>query len=149
MKDDAISKEAREAIRGAGSPLLEHLGSLRKEELAVSQETEALEPQARLAFRRRGDEFLRELVRMRSGQKMPIRFKRIRRIAIAAACVLAVGIACLQIPEPKEVEPSQEIAVSVEETHGMPNPAVPEPSSGLLLVAGSAVLLLRRRRPRS
>jgi hypothetical protein len=142
----SLDPKASDALRKSGDKLLQQLDSMREQDSSAS-ELHSLDPQAALAMRKHGDRFLAELAQKRSALTVPSQKRR--WFAVAAVLVGFVAIACFiqsgPPPAPQTIV-SGDLPVSDDPLATKPNPTVPEPSSGLLAIAGGAAMLLRRRR---
>ena len=155
---EPLPEEARAALRRGGDGLLAQLESMRQSETG-DIEIRALDPQAELALRQNGEGLLADLAAQRAELTLqePEKertSKRRRWLAIAASMVGVAGasvlVATALSPTPP---PAPAVAVVPDSAQGgnplgqpLTNPAIPEPSSALLALAGAAVLLGRRRR---
>ena len=152
-----IPSEARIALRRRGDLLLRQLESMRREKDEEKNATiEPLDPQAELALRRCGDSLLSDLADRRAELAPVPERRRWHRswAAVAAGLVAMVGLAwwLARVPAPP---PAVEHPVAVagedrpegEHPYYLPAaPAIPEPSSTLLALAGAVVLIVRRHR---
>jgi hypothetical protein len=155
---EPLSEEARVALRCRGDSLLGELESMRKSE-AGDIEIRALDPQAGLALRQNGDGLLADLAAQRAELVLPSSgekrvSKRRRWLAIAAGLLGFAGAsALLDTAFSPTQPPAPAVAVVPDAAQGgdpfgqpLATPAIPEPSSVLLTLAGAIVLLGRRRR---
>ena len=142
----SLDPKASDALCKSGGKLLQELARMREQERSVG-ELHSLDPQAAQALRKQGDRFVAELARRREELTAP---SRKRRWLVAAAALAGfVGIACfIQSGPPPAAQTfvTVELPVASDPMAPQPNPTVPEPSSGLLAIAGGAAMLLRRRR---
>jgi hypothetical protein len=152
-----IPKEARIALRRRGDLLLRQLESMRREEDGKKNATiEPLDPQAELALRRCGDSLLSDLADRRA-ELTPVSERRHWHrswAAVAAGLVAMVGLAwwLARVPAPPPAV-EHPVAITDEDSPEGENPyylpaapAIPEPSSTLLALAGAVVLIVRRHR---
>ena len=150
-----IDHEARAALESAGLRLVGQLDAMRTEADAAEAAGEALDPEAQLALRKRGDSFLEELELQRQAVQAAQSAKKWRKrfVQVAAMIVLSFALVKLSAP-PVADKPAPELAAKSDTPAplgGLPidgaSAAVPEPGTGGLAVFGTVMLALRRRRP--
>ncbi len=158
-ESEPLPIEAREHLQASGDKLLCQLEALREQE-NQRVEIEPLDADAELALRRSGDQLLASLDASRQGLTTPTRKRRFAWGAIAACLTGAVTCAWLfngpsesqnfaaqktqkRARTVKKITPEPEI--EAEAGFPVPMATVPEPSTGLLALAGTMLFFRRRR----
>ncbi|CAN5149785.1 hypothetical protein BH23VER1_BH23VER1_09940 [soil metagenome] len=172
-QDPGLPDEARAALGRAGQQLLAQLASMRESESVIGQ-SRPLDPQAAGILRRRGDTFLADLAarRVEEGWSLPRRRQRGQWGQWGAVAAAIIGVAGVAWTAGQALGPVAPVApaapataaspvvtavplrVSVDlfpaaspfESEPLAVDSIPEPDSALLVFAGAAVLLARRRR---